>query len=374
VMGKTSYPNEYEVPPAYKQAGLMLLLATIFLQIGFFVFKDSELVKKAEPFEKLQSYVDPIVDVARSVTASNAGTDKKVIQTLDDLQSISIDEVQLKPIAEAAKVSIPELKENLYQYRGSSAAAGSLFIYPLVLMLIFLPGFFGGIGLMQQKSWAVGMGDTYLGLSVGMALFLILAFESQIGVVGLAIPVASLVVAILGLMSVFKVHRGVSDEELKNIAGVQKIIEKAADSPAFAPEEYEAWEEWKKTGQMVWVVTFLEVVCLFLYNNDFFPRLSAAFADGFGKHFPGYALFSLLLSLGTGAICALGLTNRWRWVKEFTEMRLALGAGQVFVFLLLSELIISAEVWRIIPFFLLLGAMTVAYVFLGRTRKNYYQA
>jgi len=207
-----------------------------------------------------------------------------------------------------------------------------------------------------------------------MSLFLILAFEPQIGPVGLVIPIAALITAILGLMAVFKIHRGIPDDELKNVASVQKTLEKAADAPAFAPEEYEAWDEWKKTGQVVWGVTFLEVVCLFLYNTDFFPRMSAAFADGMGKHFPGYALFSLLVSLGTGAICALGLTNRWRWVKGFTEMRLALGAGQVLVYLLLSELIISSEIWRIFPFFILLGVMVVAYVFLGRTRKNYYQA
>jgi hypothetical protein len=267
-----------------------------------------------------------------------------------------------------------ELKENAYQYRAASGAAFNLVVYPIVLALIFIPGFFAGWGLMQRKKWSSGMGDTYLGLSVGISLFLILAMESQVGPAGLAIPVLSLITSLIGLSAVFKIHRGVSDEELKNVASAQKTIEKAGDAPAFAPEEYEDWAQWKKTSGIVWAVTGLEVVCLFLYNPDFLPRMSVAFADGMGKHFPGWALFSILLALGSGAVCAVGLSNRWKWAKDFVELRLALGAGQVLVYLLLSELYISSSVLLFIPFFALLVVMVVAYVFLGQTRKNYYQA
>lgn len=153
----------------------------------------------------------------------------------------------------------------------------------------------------------------------------------------------------------------------------ERILEESANAPAIAPEEYESWADWSRTAVLILVLTLLEVVCLFLYNTDFFPRLSAAFAGDFGRHFPGSAFVSLLLAVGTGALCAFGMLRRVKWLRAVSEMRILLGPGQVIVFLLLSELIISKEIWRIFPFFILLAVMVVAYISLGRTKKPFYQ-
>jgi hypothetical protein len=121
------------------------------------------------------------------------------------------------------------------------------------------------------------------------------------------------------------------------------------------------------------VATFFEVICLLLFNTDLFTRLAAASADGFGKHFPMGAVASILIAVVSGALCAYGLFARVRWLRALTELRLSLGTGQIIVYLLLAELIISEQPARLVPFVLLLGAMITGFVFLSRTRQAFYQ-
>lgn len=399
VLGKTAYPGEYESEASYKTAGIFLMVATILLQIGFVVFKDAELVVKAngekrqvtidgkaidcnkDSFEDLSAYFEPMIAETRSLLESDANLKAKYAEgelnpeNPDNVITIiNTNDQVLDHLAKKNNTTMSAIKNKAFDYNNAKTAKGNLVTYEVALHLLFLPGFFAAFGLLNRRRWAHGMGDTYLGLSLGISLFLLLAFQSQIGPAGLVLPIISLIASVLGLRTVFKIERGVADADLKDVPAAQKSIEKAAESPAFSPEEFESWENWRKTGVIVLIMTFLEVVCLFIYNSDFFPRLSAAFSDGFGHHFPGAAFLSLLLSIVSGALCGVGLMNRWRGIKPVAEMRIALGPGQVVVYLLLSQLLVSDEIWRLFPFIFLVGLMIVAYVFLGKTRQNYYQA
>jgi hypothetical protein len=241
-----------------------------------------------------------------------------------------------------------------------------------LLRLMLIPGLVAGYGLMTNRKWASGLGDVYMGMVFGLSIFVFLAYSSMFGAFGAALPFLSGLVAAIGLRPAMKLQRGISDATLKEVPATQALIARAESAPAFSTEEYESWADWTKTGQLLGALTVVELICLFLFNADFFARISASLSDGM-VHFPGYELFSILVSLGTGALCAFGMMKHVKWVRGLAEMRIALGAGQVLVYLLASQLLVSAQIWRAIPFVALLILMVPTYLALGKTRRAYYQ-
>lgn len=326
--GETAaYRDEYTDGGNFKLAGVCLLIATGLLYGSLFLS------------------IDPTMQEINAKAAANE---------CDPIMPI---------VSEGA-----EAREPIYPCDNSTN-----FVLQLLLKAAFLPGLIAGFGLLQGRKWANGIGDAYMGLVFGMSIFVFLAYESVIGTAGAILPIAAAAVAAFGLKPALSLQRGIADAVLKDVPATKAILLKAESAPSFSTEEYESWEDWKKTGQWMWILTGVEVLCLFLYSPDLLARISAALSDGF-IHFPGYSLFSILLSLGTGALCAIGMTRHTKWVRDFTEMRIALGLGQVLVYLLGAQLVVSAEIWRAVFFVVLLGLAVPTYLALGKTRRAYFQS
>lgn len=245
--------------------------------------------------------------------------------------------------------------------------------------LVLLVGLTTGLGILKGSRTARNSLDLSLVPTMTIVLAAALAGEEEYQVLSNAPYLILPLLAVFGCVGVmyrswFATQQRKFDNSPASVEALQKSLALAEVSPALSPEEFESKPDLQKTGQMILAMTGLEVICLVLYNPDMFSRISAALADGFGAHFPGGAVFSILIAILSGLLCAQGMFQAKKWTYGFSEMRGALGAGQVLVYLLLSELVVSDEPWRLVPFFLLLGVMVMTYVFMGRIRQSYYQA